>query len=160
MPRGTQAAVGLAGGLIGGLILAQSAKADFHSRLLTRAGQYELAVSEVGLQVTGHGDQLLLLRWESLRAWGADDVLFVAQDMRGNHVVLPRRHIPEPIFSMIVEICTITRKGAKRNLGRSSFRKWSEISTGEKIVRGAIYTVGVLVLLFALLVVVLSAGPN
>lgn len=160
VPRGTQAAVGLAGGLVGGLILAQSVKSDFFHRLLTPAGTYGLSVSDVGLQLTGFGDQQLILRWEDIETWAVDKEVFMAQDVRGRYLVLPRRAVPEQIFSIIEEICTIAAKRANRKLGRGSYGKWSQLGTGEKIVRGFIYTVGGIIVLLSLMVFAIVAfGP-
>ncbi len=150
VPRRTQTTVALVGGVVGSAILGEVAKSEFFDHLMTPAGEYELAVSEHGLVFSNIFNQRATLEWVDIESWGADKRVFIAQDVRGKRVVLPRTAIPEHIFSMIVEICSIAAKRAKRKVGKSRYGKWSQLGTGEKIVRGFIYTVGVLVLLLAL----------
>lgn len=145
---------GLLGAVVGKLILGERAKATFFDELLTPPGQYELLVSEHGLALSNVANQRAVMKWTDIEAWGADDEIFIARDLRGNRLVLPRASIPEQIFSMIVEICSIAAKRAQCKVGKTTYGKWSQLGTAEKIVRGFIYLIGVVVLVLSVLIFV------
>lgn len=147
----TKLAVGAAGGLVGGVLLAQHAKSGFFARLVTPPGEYTLSVNERGLGIGRPGLMESVWNWSDIEFWSADKKVFMAQDRAGNFIVLPRSAVPEQLFSLVEEICVRTMKTRKRSIARSGYNKWSEIGIGEKFARGLIFTLGFLVMIFALL---------
>ena len=141
----------LAAGPVGGAIASRQLTGAFFSRLLTPVGEYELSVDDAGLAISHPGVSPTVLRWSKIDAWSIDKHAFLARDTSGNTVILPRAALPPDVFDVVVEICDATLKGAQISTTRN-YGQWANLGKGEKIVRGAIYTLGAVVLLASLLV--------
>ncbi len=150
---GRGAAGGVVGGAVGAVVLSQALPQTFVQNLLTVSGTYGLTVDASGIGVYQNGVQIFDLAWSKFDKWAVDKNILMIQSVAGHSIVVPRAALPEGVVSMIIEICEATMKKSQQvTIARGPFGSWSNIGTGEKIVRGFVFGIGAIVLVFALLI--------